>query len=387
MRRLTAIALLVAGCSVPGENGSTRSDSAGVELVSYAGPDRPLDWSFDRLFTIGGKETGAESFYALAPGYVGADIAGNLYVLDRSAHRVVVFDSTGAARVTMGRAGGGPGEILRPFGLSVADDGSVGVLDLGKGALVRFDAGGQVLPQEPVPPGYQGGGFQMIPGGLMLILFDLTVRDDDALVQHLIRISGADTIPLVTLRHPPTQPIQLASCGMGFTGMPPIFAPHFRWAGRRDATAAAAVAAGYEVWLIDPHRIRILRRPLSPASATREAALALLGEGMRVGTSGGTRVCDPGEVVEKQGIAETVPIITGIAGGPGQTWWVARSEGAASPAGIDVFDGDGDYLGTLPASAPVPVAVIGLDRFAAIESDELDVDRLVVYRVRPGPGS
>jgi hypothetical protein len=139
------------------------------------------------------------------------------------------------------------------------------------------------------------------------------------------------------------------------------------------------------VWLIDPHRIRILRRPLSPASATREAALALLGEGMRVGTPGGTRVCDPGEVVEKQGIAGTIPII--IAEGPGPTWWVARSEGAASPAGIDVFDSDGDYLGTLPASTPVPVAVIGPDRFAAIESDELDVDRLVVYRVRQGPAS
>jgi hypothetical protein len=206
MRRLAAIALLAAGCAVQDQPGSTRTDSAGVELVAYAGPDRPLDWTFDRLFTIGGKDTGEESFYALSPGYVGADAAGNLYVLDRSAHRVVVFDSTGTALATLGRAGGGPGEIQRPFGLSVAADGTVGVVDLGKQALVRFDAAGQALPQEPFPPGYRGGGLRMVPGGLTLVVFDLTVRDD-ALVEHLIRVSGADTTPLVTLRHLPTRPI------------------------------------------------------------------------------------------------------------------------------------------------------------------------------------
>jgi hypothetical protein len=380
MRHLTAIALLAAGCGMSAETGSIRSDSAGIELVTYTGPDRPLDWSFDRLFVIGGKETGDESFYALAPGYVGADATGNLYVLDRSARRIVAFDSTGTVLRTMGRAGGGPGEMQMPFGLSVAVTGTVGVVDLGKGALVRFGAAGEVLPQEPIPQGYHGGGFHLTPDGLTAIVWDLTIQSD-ALTEHLIRISGADTSTLVTLRHPPGRAIQLASCGMGFTGMPPIFAPHFRWAGRADATAAA-VAAGYEVWLIDRHQTRILRRPLPPSPASREAAVASLGDGMRVGTSAGVRVCEPEEVVDKQGVAETIPIITEVTGGPGNTWWVVRQDGATSPAGIDVFDDDGDYLGTLPPTAPVPVAVIAPDRFAAIVSDELDVDRLVIYRVR-----
>jgi hypothetical protein len=45
MRHLTAIALLAAGCGMSAETGSIRSDSAGIELVTYTGPDRPLDWA------------------------------------------------------------------------------------------------------------------------------------------------------------------------------------------------------------------------------------------------------------------------------------------------------------------------------------------------------
>jgi hypothetical protein len=54
-------------------------------------------------------------------------------------------------------------------------------------------------------------------------------------------------------------------------------------------------------------------------------------------------------------------------------------------AGVDVFAGDGGYLGTLPATAPYPAVSLPGDRIAGIVTDELDVQRLVIYRVHMTP--
>ena len=130
---------------------------------------------------------------------------------------------------------------------------------------------------------------------------------------------------------------------------------------------------------------RILRRAIEPARATREAASATIGDGVRVVAGGGVRICDPEEVVERRGFAETIPVIGEVARGPGSTLWVRRSSGPGAPEPIDVFDRDGTYLGTLPGATPFPVAVIR-EQFAAIETDETDVDRLAVYRIVANAG-
>jgi hypothetical protein len=69
-----------------------------------------------------------------------------------------------------------------------------------------------------------------------------------------------------------------------------------------------------------------------------------------------------------------------MASGPDGTWWVRRH----AEGGIDVLAADGGYIGTLPDTAPFPVAVLSGSRIAAIVTDELDVDHLVIYRLRTG---
>ncbi len=56
-----------------------------------------------------------------------------------------------------------------------------------------------------------------------------------------------------------------------------------------------------------------------------------------------------------------------------------RGKGEVLP--IDVFQKDGQYLGTLPAGAPFPAALLPDGRIAAYGMDELDVGRIVIYRV------
>lgn len=66
---------------------------------------------------------------------------------------------------------------------------------------------------------------------------------------------------------------------------------------------------------------------------------------------------------------------------PGGEIWARRRTLSADSAGpVDVFHGSGDYLGTLPPSTPLPALFLPDDRIAVVESGELDVPYVVVYR-------
>lgn len=105
---------------------------------------------------------------------------------------------------------------------------------------------------------------------------------------------------------------------------------------------------------------------------------------MRLMTPGGPRICDPNEVVEARGVADVIPVITRVAFGPHETIWVTRTKRNDDLMPVDVFTLDGEYVGTFDGPAPHVTRVMGDNRIAAIETDELDVDRLTIYRVSKG---
>ena len=68
-----------------------------------------------------------------------------IYVVERFAHRVRVFDAEGKELLRLGAhglAGGASGELLEPEGVAVAPDGTVLVADTGKRRIARFAADG-----------------------------------------------------------------------------------------------------------------------------------------------------------------------------------------------------------------------------------------------------
>lgn len=380
MRRVCLVGLLVlvAACGGDHQRATTRVDSAGVEIVTYAGPDVPLAWSFDSLFALGGADSGPQSFYQLRGGVVGADAAGNLYVLDAAAKHIVVFDSTGALLRTMGREGGGPGEMRWPITLVVAPDGRAAAFDIGKGGLVWFGREGAILDPVPLQGLYSGGAMHATAHALLLSSRIWNDDPTDPGRQELLSVAGDDTVHLVSVPSPPGKAVQFKSCGMSISGMTPIFSPSVRWAAADDRVAVTAVT-GYEVMLLmGSDTTHLLRRPLEPEPATAAAAAEQVGDKFRVMSSAGEIVCKTDEVVEGIGYADRIPIIAEIAAGPDSTWWVRRREAA----GVDVYAADGGYLGTLPGSAPYPVISLPGRRIGSIVADELDVQRLVVYRVR-----
>lgn len=374
---LAVLGALAAACGGDGGPPVTRVDSAGVEIVTYAGPDVPLAWTFDSLFALGGSDDGADTFYEVHRAVVGTDAAGHLYVLDRSAKRIVVFDSTGGFVRAAGGPGGGPGEMEWPGVLAVAPDGRAGAYDFAKGALVWFGPDNAVLDQELIVGGFNGGEVHVSDSGLVLPWRVWGSEVTDAGRDELVRLSRADTVRLISVLGAPGKQTFFKSCSMGISGIPPVFWPSVRWAAAGNRVAVTTVAR-YEVLLFSgTDTTHVIRRPLEPAAATTEAAAQEIGDAFRVRTSVGERVCDTHEVVEQLGVADHVPIIAEIHGGPHGTWWVRRRDAA----GVDVFAPDGGYLGTLPGTAPFPALSLPGDRIASIVTDELDVQRLVIYRV------
>lgn len=375
---LVGLLVLVAACGGDQQRATTRVDSAGVEIVTYAGPDVPLAWSFDSLFALGGADSGPQAFYQLRGGLVGADAGGNLYVLDEGAKHIVVFDSTGALVRTMGREGGGPGEMKWPITLVVAPDGRSAAYDMGTGRLVWFGSDGAIGDLVSLKGLYNGGTIRATANGLLLPSRTWSDSPDEPGRDELLSIAGGDTARLVS-KPSAGKAITLKSCGMSISGVSVIFAPSVRWAAAGDRVAATTVT-DYEIMLLTGRdTTHILRRPLKPEVATAEAAAKQVGDRFRVASSSaGEIVCKTDEVVSELGFADRIPIIAEIAAGPDSTWWVRRRPAA----GTDVYAADGEYVGTLPGSAPFPLLALPGHRIASIVTDDLDVQRLVLYRVR-----
>src|SRR5690606_40304578 len=89
----------------------------GVERWLYPGSGGPaLAWRADTLAVIGGAlvEEDEYNFGNVLPTGLASDAAGNLYVLDRQAKRVLKYDPRGRHLAAYGRPGGGAGAPARP---------------------------------------------------------------------------------------------------------------------------------------------------------------------------------------------------------------------------------------------------------------------------------
>jgi hypothetical protein len=383
--RILCAMLVIAACA---GDSSTRThsmhaDSAGIDIATHAGADVALEWTFVDRFDIGGKETENESFYSLGGGaWVDADTLGRLYVLDRDASRVLIFDSTGQFVRRMGRSGAGPGEIGMGLAFSVSADGESAVFDVAKRAFVRYGPGGEILSEIRTPPRYFGGAFNLGDNSLTLPSQE---RDSTSSRDVLMVATASDTTIIASMKPPEGKPVDLTSCGMKVSNVPPLFSPTLRWAGRGDRSAVTTAAA-YEIHVFDGNRLtRIIRRVVTPVQATAGGALREQGDRMRIRTQGAIRVCDPSEYVEQAGFAEVIPAIRSLFYDPAGRLWVERGRVRDESPVIDIFDANGDFMGTLPAGSPLPAAFLSDTRIVTVVKDELDVERIVVREIRPAP--
>lgn len=377
---LTCVGAFASGCggsAGPGSAAVLRTDSAGIEIVRNSGSDRPLGWALKPLFTVGGADSGPESFFQVQG--LGADSAGDLYVLDGGNKRVVVFGPAGQVVRTEGHEGQGPGELSMPFSISVRPDGSVRVYDERARAFVGYGPSGEVLPSVHVT-GFAWGPPSATGAGFIGVFQDVT--RSDSVVRRLLRVAGEDTTELARISLGLPAVSMFESCGVGLR-MQPVFTPRIRWSNLgQDVVEIRGV--GY---VVDRFRgdslVASYRRDLRPRPASETLARRELGDGLHIGVGGGSpRVCKTEEIVSKVGVAPVIPTIKGLALSPdGMVWIEHKVVGRTARGPIDVLSPRGVYLGSLPAGTPLPGAFLPGDRIAALAKDSLGVERVTEYKV------
>jgi len=91
----------------------------------------------EELWTAGGEDDEDVLFGILTN--VKIDDQGNICLLDNQMSQVHVYSSDGELLNTLGRAGEGPGEVTNPSGMTLLENGSIGLVKTMPGTLVMID--------------------------------------------------------------------------------------------------------------------------------------------------------------------------------------------------------------------------------------------------------
>ena len=414
--KLAAALLMVAAVS------ATPGAVFAQEVIELPGEDRWLEADFEEVYRVGvAAGEPWEEFGQI--GRVGFDDAGNLYVFDRLAARVVVVGPDGDFLREFGRSGEGPGEFQSAMDMVVMPDGRVVIADLGHRAYHVFAPGGEIERMvrmgrvaqiremyaeaggESVVRGAKmlGMAWQAQPGSSTIDFPDprsierIFLTGDEAAVETATDVWG----PAWTKRTEEPMPggrqtIMSRGARRGFepdvyTGVLP--------GGRIAFTDSSAYAI--RIAERDGRTSSILTRPFPPEPVTERMMQAEKDRRLRdledrpensvsrasgrltvSGTGGGARARERIETLE---FAIEVPVVRGLrTTRGGRIWVLRRGDEPVSDGPIDILAPDGRYIGTYRAGATQLPDAFGPGGLAAfIERDELDVQTVVVKRL-PG---
>ena len=341
-------ALVIGATSACGDRASevgvTRSDSAGVRLITSTGADTTLPWTFEEVGVLSdttGEEGDPYLFTRLWRRGVITDRAGRTYVLTRDPS-ILRFGRDGRFDRAIGRQGGGPGEMQLPAVMGVQGD-TIFVLDLVKRALVRWS------------PTFDPIGDQRLEGALERAS-EIAFRtgglwyQEFAFTDSSIRITfHADTLgrPLHAAEQRSGGPVDLKCVRLSQSA--PLFNPTVSWSAS-GPRVLVNTGPGYDLWLYEGARpVASIRRSAALRAPTLDDVKEEYPEGYKVNFGGDRPPCvtPAEEVMRIYGVAEFYPAVHELALLPDGTMWVQRNPTGAAVPVVDVFSSTGAYVGTM----------------------------------------
>ncbi|MDP1858335.1 MAG: hypothetical protein Q8K82_06685 [Gemmatimonadaceae bacterium] len=300
--------------------------------------------------------------------------------MDYAAKQVVVVDSTGTITAKLGKAGGGPGELLFPGGLVAMPGDRVGVLDSYKMAIVAFQADGSASQLRLD---------SLLPGPLRRVTA-VSLTSDGHWYFSAVRSVGGATREGLYERHNGSErlvaetpaashaPVVLP-CGIVLAEESPVFWPSLRWAAS-DSTIYVASDDRYRVLVMrGGSGVDTVTREVTPTPATFDLTVGFpIGASVRAGEQ--ECIISAEDAARQRGLAPFVSPISAITVSPTGTLWVRRFGPDTARAEIDVFERDGTFRRTI-AGIPFPVAFLTRSHFAALEYNADGVASLVLWRV------
>ncbi len=378
----TLASALSAGCADGVRNASRNDtiDSSGVAIVRGPAADTPLAWAFTEAGRIGGADTGAQSFDYVTPFSVTTDGAAHIAVLDAAhSNQIHVFDASGTWIRTVGRRGGGPGEMQYPQGIDADRDGGVSIMDDAKQALLTWDRVGAVLPERKlITARGRTWGTVRRRGDTLYTALEL-VGDTTVSVRRLERWTLRDTLAIDSTMTPRPKMVMFKCVGLA---LPPLFAGEIAWTVDGDRV----ISTRQSTYVVDISRNgrkeRSVRRDVAPVAAKTTDAAKLYPEGLKVRFgSDGECITPSAEVGEKVGVAPTLPVVRAMAVAPDGTLWVERYTFEGETPRTDVFDRDGHYLGTASGRS-LPLGFLGPDVVLfPIKNDDDGTAVIGIYRI------
>ncbi|MXX71573.1 MAG: hypothetical protein F4Y73_06885 [Gemmatimonadetes bacterium] len=290
--------------------------------------------------------------------------------------------------------GEGPGEFNWPNSYVVMQDGTTVVGNVRSRAYQIFDPAGNYIRMVRMPEDMQmNTNTQRDPRGGHLLTEASATSMRGWTSRPILRLSlagGVAHAETVAEGWLPESPVldEAMSMGFGSVSMPAIFEPELLYSVLPDGSIVFSDSSTYRLKLASPDGVarvqRVITRPVSPQPVTpaiqrawHEQQAADLDRAERAGWRTLGRVDVP--FYPELSVIEAL-----TATWDGGIWVQRRAEELGDNAGpIDVLTMDGRYVGTYPAGVvALPDAFGPNDLAAFIETDEMDVETVVVKRLR-----
>ena len=339
------VLLLLAGCSRDAADrwrGTLETRGDGVVVVRN--PEQGVwregeGWTLEEDLRIGMVDgRGPKLLRAVAA--VEVDGRGRVWVLERAAKELRVFDPQGRWVRTVGRAGGGDGELGDPVGLAWAPDGTLWVADAGNARFTVFDTAGLFVNTHPRSGGAAGFPWRAAFGADGLLYEVTSVEKADGPRAAVLRYD-AGMEPLDTLLLPAA-------------AAPPA-----------DTAAAPPVALNPDgsVWIASGGGYRLVRLRF-----TRDTA----------------RVVERSTSSPPGQSGALLDVMVDSAGG---FWARPVLPAGDSAAAFDVFDAEGRHQGRVPLPGgidPLPLPILRGGALYGVTRDATGALYVVRLRVRTG---
>lgn len=351
-------------------------------------------WVVEEVLSLGGLDAGDEYQFGEISG-VDVDRGGTIYVADKQARHVSVFDAAGKYLRVIGAPGEGPGEFGPNIGGVFLIDDEIVVPDASLSRVSHLALDGVFISSERIdmdrgiPIRWDVAAGSLVAQRRLMVPGDRTASVGDAIVTLASDGQSVDTIAVL----PAGQSVQITG------GLPKImqFEPEPVWDTAVDGRLVTAMtsewrfevrnAAGEVEW--------VASRPSNQERVSERHREAVRNSLRELYRSQGVPPPLSEEVVDRMEFAQDLPALAAVTFGPYDSLWVQEftppdefEDGRARVSVQDmgslewgVFDAAGQYLGVV--TFPVdfrPIRVVG-DRFYGIARDELDVQTVRVFRV------
>lgn len=390
--RPAAVLLLIAaaGCGERGPDAA--ADEVVVAVDTVAGVPRVLSsgepggWTLEPELRLGAEDGGPEQFGRIVA--LVADGDANVYAADAMASEVRVFAADGSHLRSFGRRGGGPGEFGALAGLAWLDGERLATLDPRNARIGILSREGEWLDSWRHYP---------ISGAPMVVR--LFPAGSDGFYARVIDSRFSERLPLqhYTAEGPgevfatPEPPEGSQGSGVlchtpdgGITSISIRDAPGFVSTPGPERVHAVSWTDRYRIALVGPQgdTLRVVERLRPPVPFTDDAWEAQSAPYRELRERFPGAKCDPSAPSRPEMRAALRHILFDDEG----RMWVEAA--AAEGFAWEVFDREGRLVASAPAperQPDIPPYVRG-GRLYQVETDDLDVQHVGVYRLTESPG-